>query len=494
MTTIVIYLIAYLLMLLTAFVGFSYIQGRTLSPLIQLGLYVIVILLVFSIHCILFGNIYYGIYKDNKSSFEASDMYSKRKRAIAVRSLWLSKDIKSDYYFPNWMPLELSDILSEPKDLNVFFKGYELFYGTDIDYGTLRKLLSRQYSELMVKIALKPLPRTVPRQGEIDNLPDVKEFTERLSSNLEPLGININYPDKGPSIRKNIAIALAILYQELGDYVSINRFDILLNIKSREIFSILGDLTKDKEYGQVKGAIEKTLFYHLSHRMTLKPDNIPVELGRLDFLYYSALSFFSASYGDIQPLSKTARVFTVIQVVASFIILALAIAFLSRAVENIDYASFQSTLSIIHHMFKPAIIAIITFIAAGYALSHMYSYFKHGTNRELLNTLDNYGYNVRMDGTVNLMINLSSSALGGDVTFDKDLKVLITAMPYQSSPEVFGRYPGILVTEDTAKIVWAELLPLTTNRLYIYGDNYNLNDIKGKYKILIPANYTVFNN
>lgn len=479
----VFFLLLYVLTLVGAYLGLSCTKSCMDTPSAQVLYIVLIILGLLAIQSFLFSQIYYGIYANSSNSFAGSEAYKTRKQAEAVQSLWLSKDTRRGYFFPNWLLLELSDSLKDAKNLNVFYDAYELHYGNKLSYEGLRSMLSKEYPELLVRISPKPLPQNMPKEGHILDLPDISEFVTRLSSALTQFNIALNTHDKqSPELNKT-AFLLMTIYSELSSDVSINRLDVLLDVKSSEIAGILTGNLKDIDQDAVQNEIEKTLFFHLARMMIINADDLPSKLSRSDFWFYSALSFLSANNGDIQPISTWARTLTFVQVLFTFLILAVTISFLGNAVADIS----RINISTLMRLSVPVCIAVAAVLFISLLVSCFWKCARHGVNASILKSPENYGYAIKKDGTVDLMINVdgpdSSTYLSKHYTL---------SMPYQAVLRGNIRCPGILITKHSSMIVWAELFAPTADRIYIYGENFNIRDIGEKFKLLVPGTFKAF--
>jgi hypothetical protein len=493
------YFIIYGVILGAAFFSLTAVQSSVyqhpgLNPLFQLALYLSILLAVVVTHTILFSEIYFNLYNTDNRSFTASKSYSERRHADAIRELWLSKDSKGNAYFTNWILLDLHDYLNDRSSLEIFNKAYKLHYREVIDYDKLRDKLSKKYSDLLVRFTLRPPQLQDPsshKEITLSDFPDVNELVDKISSRLNQHNVTLDNIDPGLDAIQKIRATIFSCYQELSDYVPISRFDVVLNIKSNEILSYLNVDEENKI--NVRNDIEKALFYHLSRRLLVRTDALAVKLIRRDFYFYTALSFFSASQGDIHAASFGSRVFSVMQVIATYVILVLSIAFLNSSVENIRTNLWEYIMPFLcKHLWRIVFISSIL-VTVAFAFTRLSHYCSHALNREILKLPENYGYTVNRSGTVDLIINLNSSDYGGQYLSSENGALVATlAMPYQPLPATNLRYPGILVTDRTSKIVWAEWLLPFMNKVYVYGDDYNINEIKGHYKILIPASMPVF--
>lgn len=471
--------ILYFFILYYSYLKLSCIKNCAYAPSTQVLLILLVIVVVLCIQSTVFMQIYHSIYTHNNRSFAGSEAYRTREQAEAVKSLWLSKDTRKSYFFPNWLLLELSDSLIDTKSLVVFHDAYKLHYGRELNYGALRRSLTKDYPELRVKLAPKLLPANMPKEGAILDLPGVDEFITRLSSALSKHDIKLNSQDKASPVLNNIALLLLTIYDELSNDTPIDRLDVLLSIKSSEMCRLL----TEKPNEEVRADIEKVIFYHLARTMLINSDELPSKLSRSDFLFYSALSFLSANAGDIQPVSTSARIFTFIQMLGTFVILAVAIAFLGTAIGGVSGLHLPY---INRELLKPLgliSLALLCVIAVFYAVK----YNNRRTNSKLLDVPENYGYSPKQDGTVDLMINVNDSSAK---TYLSERYTL--GIPYQPTLGSSVRCPGVLVTEDSSMIVWAELFPPIADRIYIYGEGFSMGDLSDKYKILIPGTFKAF--
>jgi len=269
---------------------------------------------------------------------------------------------------------------------------------------------------------------------------------------------------------------------ELSDDISIARLDILLRVKSDEILSLFGDRVPAAEKHLIRSDVEKTIFYYLSRRLLLRTTHLPIRLRYFDFLYYSALSFFNSSAGDIRPVSSVARIFTFIQVIGTFVILAIAVAFLNNVVANMH--EFQ--ISTIRNIMPPVLvfigIALLTIIIA----SLIQRCIQYQSYNKILRNPENYGYTIRGDGTADLMINVNS------LPESCNLGYCVLGMPFTAAVGEGSRYPGFVITKNSIRIAWAELLLPTNNRLYVYGEGFDIGEIGNRYKILIPTSIRAF--
>jgi len=475
----------YIVLLASAFFSLSYVKNIGCDPIMHVIIILAIIIAVLILQSYLFSEIYHSVYASNHKSFAGSDLYKVRKQEGAVKSLWLSKDIKGNYYFPNWLLLELSDYLLDAKNLDVFYKGYELFYRTRLTYDELRLKLSKEYPELLIRVMPRPLPPNMPTQGNVIDLPGINEFVLRLSSSMEKYEIKLNVHSKQDPLLNNLAVSLLTLLSGLSEDVPISRLDVLLDVKSEEMLGLFGTAVSGEKRDQIRADIEKTIFFYLARRMLIRTNELPTKLERGDFLFYSALSFFSANMGDVQPVSIMARSLTFAQVLGTFVILALAIAFLGGVVGGINGIPFSFLKGLV--IPGSLLVGIAAFIAI--AAMCITKYTSHRLNADILRIQENYGYSPQMDGSVNVMINVNNPAQSGHLSKHYSL-----AMPYHA---VFGenmRYPGILVTKKSAMIVWAEILPPAIDRIHVYGDGYDIGEIAEPYKLLIPASFTAFSS
>lgn len=479
----ILFLALYVILLISSYLCLSCVKGYGYDPSAQVVIIIAVILAVLLIQSILFCEIYRSIYESDCDSFSGSDFYKTRKQAEAVKSLWLSKDVQKDYYFPNWLLLELSDYLKDKKGLDVFYKAYKKFYGSELTYNSLRRMLSEDYSELLVRMRPKPPPPNMPLEGSILDLPGVQNFILRLSSALSSHGLTLDVHDKKSPQLNNIALLLLTLTNELSSDIPINRLDVLLSVKSNEIRGLLGNGIVDEKKEDIRQDIEKTLFYYLARSILVKTSSLPIQLSQGDFLFYSALSFFTASTGDIQPVSHWARICTFLQVAGTFIIIALTISFLSVAVEGVGGVPLSDL--------KKMILPICSLLGLAVLLTVIIiccrkCYLK-SSYAEILSVPENYGYTMRRNGIADLMINVNNPSASSYLS-----KFYTLSMPYTATFGENVRWPGVLVAKDSIKIVWAELFPPTNDRLYVYGDGYDIGTIKENYKLLIPASITAF--
>ncbi|MFH1653513.1 MAG: ion channel [Pseudomonadota bacterium] len=475
----IIYLFFYSLLLFAAYEGLIWVKVSPFNPNSQILLILGVIVLVLFLQSIFFSLIYRNVYSSSLDiAFSGSEIYKSRKQEEAVKELWLSKDVKSSFFFPNWGLLEITDNLNDEgrKTLNQFYKAYEIYYGAKLDYNLLRHKLSKDFPELL-------LQSFSPNSPKKDNV--VKDFITKLSSRLSSLGVTLDVHNQSLPLNKNIDLRLSTILNELSEQIPVNRFDVLLSIKSNEILDFIKQdfsslLGKDKE---ALHSIEKSLFYYLAKRLLINTQAIPVKLAFGDFFYYSTLSFLSANNGDIQPKSTYARICTFIQVLGTFVILALAISYLSNPIGLIQGLSLTSI-----KMFgiSAAIITIIILICV-FVSKLIQNHFFNKNNRQLLEAPENYGYSPKLDGTVDLTINVNKPSESQSLS--KHFKL---SMPYTAVLGSDVRFPGILVTAKTSKIVWAEIFPPTVDGLYVYGDNYNINKLDERFKIFIPGTFTAF--
>lgn len=483
--------------MISAFAGLTIIQSRSLeglslNPYVQIALYIAIVIFVALVHAASFGEIYYRLYRADSRSFTASESYIERRRADAVKELWLSKDMKSNAYFTNWILLDMSKYLNDPNSLNVFTKAYKKHYGDVLTYRILRDKLSKKYADLSVKVGLRQ-PRVQVSEGQTrivpSDFPDVVELVQKLSSGLAQYNVDLAQGAQDSEPINRIRASILSCYQEFQEYVSIARLDVVLNIKANEILSNLK--INDGKNAEVKDEIEKILFYHLSRRMLVKTDGLSIKLYRPDFYYYGALSFFSASQGDIRPATVESKAYSVIQVIATFVILALSIALLNMAVGQIRHSLWDQCIQCVCGYFKAIMLVSLLIIMFGYGLSWLWNYCSHVTNREILKIPENYGYTINRVGTIDLIINLNSQNMGGHY-LNSENGLLTATMPYRPSPAIDLRYPGVLITKNTTKIVWGEVLLPFMEQLYVYGDGFNINEIKEPYKILVPATIQPF--
>ena len=476
------FIASYVILIVISYLALSCIKGCGYSPPTQLAIIIIAILVVLIIQSFIFCEVYRGIHSTDRNSFVGSDIFKSRKQTEAVKSLWLSKDVSKDSFFPNWLLLELTDYVNNSSNLIVFHSVYKMYYGCTLTYTELRNKLSNHYSDLLARLKPRPLPPNMPAQGNVLDLPGIDEFIIRLSSTLHKHGVVLNTRDRQAPLLNNIALLLLTISSELSDDISIGRLDMLIRVKAEEMRSMFGSNASGENEELIRSDIEKTIFYYLSRRLLIKTAQLPIKLSFRDFLYYSALSFFNSSAGDIRPISTIARLCTFIQVVGTFIILALAVAFLNNAVMNINEiqtATIRSTLLPVS-----IFIGIVLFIVIAVFLTQ--KCIKNVSYNKILRTPDDYGFTMRQDGTVDLMINISilpeSCYLGH----------CALSMPYQAVVGESTRYPGFVITKDSIRIAWAELLPPTTNRLYVYGEGFDIGEIGDNFKLFIPGSFRAF--
>lgn len=472
----------YVILIVISYLALSCIRGCGYNPPTQLAIILLAIIVVLIIQSFIFCEVYRGVYSVDRNSFVGSDIFKSRKQTEAVKSLWLSKDVRKDYFFPNWLLLELTDYVNNGSNLSVFHNVYKMYYGCTLTYTELRNKLSKHYSELLARLKPRLLPPNMPVQGNILDLPGVEEFLIRLSSTLHKHGVDLNTRDRQAPLLNNIALLLLTIASELSDDISIGRLDMLLRVKAEEMRSLFGNDAAGDNKDLIRSDIEKTIFYFLSRRLLIKTAQLPIKLSYRDFLYYSALSFFNSSAGDVRPISTIARLCTFIQVIGTFIILAFAIAFLNNVVMNmneIQTSTIKSTLLPVS-----IFMGIVLFVVIAILLTQRC--IKHISYNKILKTPDNYGYTMRRDGTVDLMINISSLP---EACY---LGHCALSMPYQAVVGESTRYPGFVMTKHSIRIAWAELLPPTTNRLYVYGEGFDIGEIGDNFKLFIPGSFRAF--